>query len=231
MFSSLIAISPIRVVTAQSTGESRTIRSLYADSDFELTADSQSARWKGVNGVIADRGPMGEVTPGHRTEIRSRWTHQNLYFLFICQYEQLNLRPNPTTAEANRLWDWDVAEVFIGTDLNDIKRYTEFQVSPQGEWVDLFIDRNPTPPKHDWLWNSGFVVKARLVEKERTWYGEMRIPISKIDTRQPQAGLEMRINFYRLQGPTSQRKRIAWQPTAAPNFHVPESFGTLRLEN
>lgn len=205
--------------------------SFYSASDFPLTADPQSERWKNVRGVVADRDSMGDLTPGHDTEIRSRWTSQNLYILFVCHYEQLHLKPQPATnIETNKLWDWDVAEVFIGTDFKDIKRYTEFQVSPQGEWVDLFIDRNPTPPNHNWLWNSGYSVKARVDAKERVWYGEMRIPIAAIDTRAPKAGLEMRINFYRLQGPPPERKRIAWQPTGNNSFHTPEAFGSLRLE-
>lgn len=220
------------MTSGQSVGdEAKTIKSFHVLSDFALTADPQSMQWKDVKGVIAERGPLGNVTPGHRTEIRSRWTGQNLYFLFICSYEQLYLKPNPTTtAETNKLWEWDVAEAFIGTDFKDIKRYTEFQVSPQGEWVDLFIDRNPSPANHDWQWNSGFEVKARRNDKEKVWYGEMRIPMARIDTRAPQAGAEMRINFYRLQGPPPQRKGIAWQPTGNPNYHTPEAFGRLRLE-
>ncbi len=228
----LFALFATAMTTGQSVGdEAKTIKSFYAAADFVLTADPQSKEWKSVKGVIAARGPMGDVTPGHRTEVRSRWTQQNLYFLFICPYEELHLKPNATTTvETNKLWDWDVPEVFIGTDFKDIKRYTEFQVSPQGEWVDLFIDRNPDPANHDWQWNSGFAVKARLDVKAKVWYGEMRIPIAKIDTRAPQAGLEMRVNFYRLQGPPSQRRRIAWQPTHKPSYHTPEAFGLLRLE-
>lgn len=228
----LFVFCSIAMTAGQSVrDEAKTIKSIYAPSDFALTADPQSEQWKNVKGVVADRGPLGDVTPGHRTEIRSRWTQQNLYFFFVCPFEQLHLKPNPTTtAETNKLWDWDVAEAFIGTDFKDIKRYTEFQVSPQGEWVDLFIDRNPTPANHDWQWNSGFAVKARLNEKEKVWYGEMRIPMGRIDARAPQAGLEMRVNFYRLQGPPTQRKRIAWQPTNNPNYHTPEAFGWLRLE-
>jgi len=228
----LFAFCPIGLTAGQSVGdEAKTIKSFRSSSDFALSADPQSKQWKNVKGVIAERGPLGDVTPGHRTEIRSRWTGQNLYFLFICSYEQLYLKPDPTiTAETNKLWEWDVAEAFIGTDFKDIKRYTEFQVSPQGEWVDLFIDRNPTPANHDWQWNSGFEVKARRNDKEKVWYGEMRIPMAKIDTRTPQAGTEMRINFYRLQGPPPQRKGIAWQPTGNPNYHTPEAFGRLRLE-
>ena len=34
--------------------------------------------------------------PRYRTEILSRWTERNLYFLFVCiSYEVLNLKPLP----------------------------------------------------------------------------------------------------------------------------------------
>jgi hypothetical protein len=211
--------------------DSKTIKSLYSRSDFALSADPNSEEWKNLQGVIAERGPHGEVTPGHKTEVRSRWTDKNLYLLFICSYQQLYSKPNPsTTTETGQLWDWDVAETFIGSDFQNIKRYKEFQVSPHGEWVDLDIDRNPTPPNHNLQWNSGYEVKGRIDEKNKVWYGEMRIPIDKIDTRKPQAGTELRINFFRFQGPPPDRKRIAWQATGSDTFHVPEVFGLLRLE-
>jgi len=67
--------------------------------------------------VFADHSAKGDLTPGHRTEIRSRWTDRNLYFLFVCPYEQLYLKPDPkTNTETNELWKWDVAEAFIGSD-------------------------------------------------------------------------------------------------------------------
>ena len=213
------------------TDDAKTIKSSYIKSDFALTADPGSPNWKNIKGVIADRGPRGDLTPGHRTEIRSVWSDKNLYFLFICPYEEFHLRSNPsTTTETNRLWEWDVAEVFIGTDFENIKKYTEFQVSPQGEWVDLEIDRGSDPPNHNWQWNSGFEVKARFESDKKLWYGEMRIPMDKIDHRKPTTGNVMRINFYRLQGPPANRKHIAWQPTNADNYHVPEAFGVLKLE-
>ena len=211
-------------------GDSSLALSYRAPSDFALTADPNATAWKGITGVFAEKGTGGAAVANHRTEIRSRWTEKNLYFLFVCPYEELNLKPNPSTSiETNKLWEWDVAEVFIGTDYRNIKRYTEFQVSPQGEWVDLMIDRNPQPADHDWRWNSGFEAKARLDREKKVWYGEMRIPLSKIDRRTPRAGLEMRINFYRLQGPSSKRKLINWQPVKSDTFHTPEAFGRLRL--
>jgi hypothetical protein len=202
----------------------------YVKEDFPLTVDPDASVWKAATPVYAENGPKGDPTPGHRTEIRSRWSDQNLYFLFICPYEALNLKPNPTTTEeTNKLWDWDVAEVFIGTNFQNIRHYTEFELSPQGEWVDLDIDRDHPLPGGGWQWNSGFKVAARIDSDKKIWYGVMRIPIAKVDDRPAEPGREMRVNFYRIQGPGPGRKGIAWQPTHASTYHVPEAFGRLKL--
>ena len=97
---------------AEGTG---VIVSRYSKSEFALAPDPDAPQWKGVPGVFAENGPLGQPVPGHRTEIRSRWTDQNLYFLFLCPYRELHLKPNPVQKdETNHLWDWDVAEVFVG---------------------------------------------------------------------------------------------------------------------
>lgn len=218
------------LLTRAAAQDPGTIRSLHSGSDFELTANPDSPQWKNVPGVFTDTDQMGRKVPGHRTEIRSRWSAKNLYLLFVCPYDQLYLISNPTTsAETNKLWEWDVAEAFIGSDFANIKHYTEFQVSPQGEWVDLDIDRGSNPPNHDWLWNSGYIVKARVDSAKKVWFGEMRIPIDKIDKRPPAAGNTLRVNFYRMQGPPPNRNHIAWRPTNSPTYHQPEAFGLLRL--
>ena len=80
--------------------------SYRASSDFELTADPHAGAWKTVPGVFANKGRRGEIIAHHRTEIRSQWTPRNLYFLFICPYEQLYLKPDPRAdIETNELWN------------------------------------------------------------------------------------------------------------------------------
>ncbi|HET8546748.1 MAG TPA: carbohydrate-binding family 9-like protein [Bryobacteraceae bacterium] len=205
------------------------IRSYRARSDFALTADPNAPQWKNAQGVIAENDSLGKPVRGHRTEIRSRWTNENLYFLFVCPYEELNLKSDPSaTTETSRLWEWDVAEVFIGWDADNIHQYKEFQVSPQSEWVDLDIDAKNRRPDA-WMWNSGFRVKGRVEEARKVWYGEMQIPWKTIDPRPVKAGNELRLNLYRWQGPKAKRVGIAWQPTGAANYHVPESFGRIVL--
>lgn len=205
--------------------------SYYSPRDFELTADPEAPHWKAIPGVFAERDQFGKPVPNHRTEIRSRWTERHLYLLYVCPYEELYLKPDPsTTTETNKLWEYDVAEAFIGSDFRNIRRYKEFEVSPQGEWVDLDIDRDHPKPEGGWLWNSGFRVKARIDRAAKIWYAEMQIPFAAIDTRPPREGNRLRINLYRAQGPPPDRKFICWQPTGTRTFHTPEAFGHLILK-
>lgn len=204
------------------------IEAVFSPREFPLTADPSAPHWKTIKPVIADRDRYGKPVPTHRTEIRTRWTPENLYILYTCPYEQLNLRPNPSTAtETNMLWLNDVAEVFVGADFEKIHHYREYQVSPQGEWVDLDINRQEPKSTEGWKWNSGFQVKARIDEAKKVWYGEFKIPIKSFDTRPPKAGNEVRINFYRIQGADPNRTLINWQPVHNETFHTPEAFGRL----
>ena len=147
------------------------IRSTWADSAPPLDTNSTSSFWQGSPPVYMDADTHGNRDPKYRTEIRTRWTKQNLYFLFVCPYEQLYLKPNPNpSAETNQLWNWDVAEIFIGSDFSDIRRYKEFEISPQAEWVDLDIDLDNPQHENGWKWNSRFAVSARIDNAARVWY-------------------------------------------------------------
>lgn len=210
--------------------ESRVFETKHAAQDIAPETDPNSEFWRAAPHIIFNGDPFGKSIPGHRTEVRSRWTNQNLYFLFISQYERLNLKPDPRTdVETNRLWNWDVAEVFIGSDFKNIRRYKEFEVSPKAEWIDLDINLNNPHHEDGWKWNSGFEVAARIDDRSKVWYACMRIPYSSIDTKAAARGNTLRVNFYRAQGPTSEHKAIAWQPTHQATYHVPEAFGLLKL--
>ncbi|MBL8221344.1 MAG: hypothetical protein JNL62_19075, partial [Bryobacterales bacterium] len=117
-----------------------------------------------------------------------------------------------------------------GADFDNIGHYRELQVSPQGEWVDLDIDRKNPKPEGGWKWNSGMKTKARIDKAKKIWYGEMKIPMKSIDSRPAAAGNELRCNLYRIQGPFEpQRKHVAWNPVNAESYHTPEAFGRLVL--
>lgn len=206
------------------------IESRRASQDFNLTADPEAPQWKGVAGVTAARNYLNEPIPGPPTEFRSRWTEQTLYLLFICPYDELNLKPDPNPAEETpRLWNWDVGEAFIGTDFDHIGHYKELQVSPQSEWVDLDINRDDRKAEVGMAWNSGYKVKGRIDRERHIWYGEMAIPMAALGVGRAAAGTEMRIGLYRIAGSGENKRFYAWQPTGQKSFHVPQAFGRLRL--
>jgi hypothetical protein len=218
------------LMTARIWAADATMISLRAAHDVAPDTDANSEFWKNAPHVTAERDAHGKPVPRYATEVRSRWTAGYLYFLFICPYNELYLKPNPaTTTETNELWNWDVAEVFLGSDFNDIRHYKEFEISPQGEWVDLDVDLHKPHHEDGWVWNSGFQVAARIDHSAKIWYGAMRIPFGAIAADLPTPGTQFRMNLFRGEGPQSHWQGIAWQPPMSGTFHTPERFGLLKL--
>jgi hypothetical protein len=227
IFSCLIAFSSSIHAGA---GDSSMFKSEYAPKDVVLDTDTQSAFWRGANSVYAEADNWGHFVPGYRTKVRSRWTTNNLYFLFECPYDELYLKPSPDAVkETYGLWNWDVAELFISSDFHNIRRYKEFEVSPQGEWIDLDVNLDLSDHTVGWTWNSGFHTAARIDRKTKIWYGAMRIPFAALDSRPPVPGRTFRANLFRSQGPPDRRKSIAWMAPMSETFHAPEKFGLISL--
>ena len=225
----LMALLIAFAAAGQEVDRTAVLESTFSGRDLELVPDPDRKDWANAPRVIADRNYLGEPIPGPPTEIRSRWSREHLYLLYICPYDELNLKPDPTTKEETpRLWNWDVGEAFIGSDFEHIGRYKEVQVSPQGEWVDLEIDRE-NPKSQGRNWSSGMMVNARIDATARIWYGVMQIPFAAIDEREPEKGRELRIGLYRIAGVGDKKRYYAWRPTGRTTFHEPKAFGILRL--
>jgi hypothetical protein len=232
MMKKLMCVGLILLVGTVSAraSDAGTFTSVRASHDVALETNPKSGFWQGSDPIFIVNDNWGKPVPGYRTEVFSRWTKDNLYLLYVCPYEKLHLKPNPsTTTETNQLWNWDVAEIFIGSDFKNIRHYKEFEISPQGEWVDLDINLDSPHHENGWTWNSGIQVKARIDRQHKIWYGAMKIPLAAIDPQTPHAGTMFRVNLFRMQGPPGDQKSLTWQPTMKATFHVPEHFGRMVL--
>jgi len=162
--------------------------------------------------------------PERETEVRLLWTSEWLFLRFHARFRVITVFP---AAEANgrrdQLWDRDVAEVFLQPDPSQLRRYKEFEVSPNGFWIDLDIAPGE---KHDL--KSGLRRRVVLSETKKIWVAELALPM-KCLVEQFDPAAKWKVNFYRVEGVVEPRYYSAWQPTgtAAPNFHVPEAFGEL----
>ena len=111
------SFSPLALIDLDQVSDAAVLESAYSAQEIDLVADPQREEWRNAPRVLAGRDKAGQPIAGPPTEIRSRWTKENLYLLYTCPYDALNLKPDPTTsAETPRLWNWDVAEAFIGSD-------------------------------------------------------------------------------------------------------------------
>jgi hypothetical protein len=228
-----LALTVLIFLSSYALGQEKPVfESVHASRPSILNTNPSSPFWRSAHPIYAESDKNGGSLPEYRTEIRSRWTSTDIYFLFICPYQQLYLKPSSDVQhETYELWNWNVAEVFIGSDFSDIKRYKEFEVSPHNEWVDLDIDLNKPHHEDGWKWNSGFEHVTRIDEKKHIWYAALRIPFKALDAREVKAGNTFRVNFFRTEGGPQDSKEITWQPVMGASFHVPERFALLRLSS
>jgi alpha-galactosidase len=166
----------------------------------------------------------GNADPERETEVRLLWTREWLFLRFRARFQGITVFADAEpSGRRDQLWERDVAEVFLQSDPSQPRRYKEFEVSPNGFWIDLDIARGE---KRDL--KSGLRRRVSLDEAAKTWVAEMALPMKCLVERfDPEA--VWRVNFYRVEGAGEPRFYSAWAPTrtAAPDFHVPEAFGEM----
>ena len=195
---------------------------------LDAAAFPVSKAWRTAKPVVFDADWQGKNADPHRqTEVRLLWTSEFLYLKFIARYRLITVFENADAdGRRDNLWDRDVAEVFLQPDPRQTRRYKEFEVSPNGFWIDLEIANGAL--QHI---KSGLQRRVCINEPAKTWTAELAIPMKSLTQTFDPASL-WRVNFFRVEGPTEPRFYSSWQPTNTPqpNFHVPERFGFLRFE-
>ena len=165
---------------------------------------------------------------GRETEVRLLWTPEILFLRFRARYRSITVfSDSEANGRRDQLWDRDVAEAFLQPDRSNPRRYKEFEVSPNGFWIDLDI-----APGEKRDLKSGLKRRVILDEAGKVWTAELAIPMECLVARFDPA-VEWHVNFYRVEGAKEPRFYAAWRPTGTPvpNFHVPEAFGELVFEN
>jgi alpha-galactosidase len=185
----------------------------------------QEAAWENAPPIRFDHDWQGKNSdPQRGTEVRLVWSLEALYLKFEARYKTITVFPD---AEANgwrdHLWERDVCEVFLQPNPAEPRRYKEFEIAPNGFWIDLDIAPGE---KHDL--RSGLRHRVKLDEQNRTWRAELALPMKSLTARFDPSAV-WKVNFYRVEGAAEPRFYAAWRPTGTPkpNFHVPEAFGGL----
>lgn len=206
------------------------INILHVSKEIAVT-DLDNVAWKRVKDVAISQYWSGESAPvGRHFIARLLWSKTALYVRFEAnQTEPLVVSEKPDlTKKIRGLWDRDVCEIFIAPNKNERNKYFEFEIAPNGEWIDLGIEVTPKERLTDWDYKSGMTSSARI-EKDKVVMA-IKIPFSALG-KTPKAGDIWLGNIFRCVGTDPGRGYLAWQPTKTkePAYHVPSAFGEFHF--
>src|ERR1700730_7288176 len=87
-----------------------------------------SKAWRRAKPVLFDADWQGKnADPHRRTEARVLWTPEFLYLKFFARYRLITVfETADVSGRRDKLWDRDVAEVFLQPDPAQLRRYKEF---------------------------------------------------------------------------------------------------------
>lgn len=192
-------------------------------SGNDLNADD----WHLAEAVMVDRLWSGEPASAKRLfEARLLWNDESIFVNFQYDlFEPLVIDPEPDlSSKSPGLWERDVCELFISPEMDGIRRYFEFEVAPNGEWLDLALESTPGGRLTDWDFSSGMTA-CSMIDSGRVTM-DVRVPWAAFG-EVPEEGDVWRGNIFRAVGIGEDRGYLAWSPTFSevPNFHVPERFG------
>ena len=190
--------------------------------DFAPDGKLDDAAWSTAAPVhVEQQSHDAAARPALSTTVRALWSDQFLYLGYEAPYTTLTTFGDAQKDERIGLWDKDVVEAFIGTDVAKPATYTEYEWAPNGERLDLSV----APDKKNFAWSSGMESAVSIDEAAKVWRVEVRIPMKSLAP--PAAGTRWRLNLYRHDA--AAKAGLAFSPVLTGTFHTPERFGWLEL--
>lgn len=184
--------------------------------------------WEKAGAIQFDHDWRGKnADPERATEVRLLWTRDAFYLRFFAHYRSITVFHDAEAGgRRDYLWERDVVEVFLQPAGSEVGCYKEFEVSPNGFWIDLQITRGE---KRDL--RSGLQRRVQVYPGRKTWMAELVLPMKSLAPRFDPAEA-WRLNYFRVEGESEPRFYSAWRPTRTPepNFHVAKCFGKLFFE-
>jgi predicted TIM-barrel fold metal-dependent hydrolase len=207
------------------------VKAAHIPNDFEVDGSITHPAWQQAQPARLECETRDYTArPEISTVVRLLWSDQNLYLAYESPYTKLTTFEPPQlekerfSSEPNvSLWDRDVVEAFIGGDPQNLKHYTEYEVAPTNEKLDLTLSL----PERDFAWSSHFQTAVKVDNKAKIWRCEWRIPLQSLSGSKPTPGTRWRLNLYRCD--RANKAFLAWSPTLTGGFHEPDKFGVLEF--
>ena len=204
--------------------------------DFELSGDGRNKLWETVPWNVLSASEKGEL---RKTQAKILYSNTGIYFLFHNEDEILTASK---TADFERLWLEDVAEVFLWPDTTETV-YFEYEISPLNYELPILIPNFDgkflgwRPWEYEGERKTKHLTKVEGGKKEmgsriNAWYAEFFIPYALLNPLKnvpPKKGTTWRANMYRVDHDNKKAVRWYWKKPET-NFHQFTKFGMLLFE-
>ena len=198
---------------------------------IEVTGLGTDTHWKEANILTNFTYPWRDETPPS-TEFKSLWNESHFYFLYTVEDHEI-ITPQRGLGEQDAV-NSDRVEIFFKADDN-MDPYYALEMDALGRCLDT-EGRYHRNIDYKWNWPKGhFILKASQhddgyqVEGSITLASLRQLGMYK-DDRLLRAGL-FRGEYYTKENKEVGIKWISWviPDSETPDFHIPSSFGLLKL--
>jgi len=202
----------------------------HIENDFLIKEFDHQFWRKGQEVLIESYWSGKKAASGRHAKAKLLWSDSSFYVRFEAnQTEPLVVSKAPNLKSKTKgLWDRDVCEIFVAPNSKEPNKYFEFEIAPNGEWIDLEIHRMSDERKTDLDYQSGMESAAKI-EIDKVLMA-MKIQW-KAFGKTPKVKDIWKGNLFRCVGSGETRGYLAWSPTKTemPNFHIPEAFGEFEF--
>jgi predicted TIM-barrel fold metal-dependent hydrolase len=201
------------------------VKAAHIGKDFEPDGELNDPVWQKATPARVEYGSLKyDARPEMATSVRVLYSDQFIYFGWECPFTKLTVFDTPSAdRERLGLWERDVAEVFVGSDWQNINRYAEYEVAPTNERLDVLLNL----PGKDFGWDGRAQSAVKVDKKRKVWTVEWRMPLEVLSAAKPAPGTRWRLNLYRCD--KANNAYLAWSPVLKGSFHTPEKFGVLEF--
>ncbi|MGS0525135.1 carbohydrate-binding family 9-like protein [Zobellia nedashkovskayae] len=202
-------------------------------NDFLVTGDGSAKEWENAI-ILSDFSNQYQPKNLPETNFKALWSNTHLYFLYYVEDHEIITQQRGIeeldTAKSDRV------EIFFKPD-DETKPYFSLEMDALGRHLDSDAEFYKNNIDLDWDWpTDDFVLKASQHSKGYTVEGSISLESLRTlgiykDDGYLNTGL-YRGEYYSNADNKVSIKWISWVVTSTerPNFHVPNSFGILKLE-
>ena len=212
-------------------------RAVRASQPIAVDGSLDEAAWTNAQRVELVETLTGR-SPRYRTEARLLWDDRALYVGFICEDDEVWVRPG--RRDDDPIYEDEVVELFLDPSGSG-RGYIEIEVSPVNVRFDARFASWRSDLETARTWSSGARTAVRVDGTitvgdaapglARGWTVEIALPWAALGL-QPMGGERWRMNLYRIE--THNRRHVVegsgFSPPLRGDFHALDRFGWLELQ-